>query len=171
MTGPSLGARFALATVLFVNAAFVFNNLAPYLGLHHVGALTMFSGLNETADNHFFMPKVPLGDADTFVTIVRARADGAAPTTAEQFRAFAAWASGRQVNLDLLRYQVNRVCSSADAASLELTLQPRAGGRVAFEDACAEPTLRRHALLSGLADCIEPCRPIRDLARRAGRGE
>ena len=171
MMGRSLGARFALTTVVLVNAAFVLNNLAPYFGLPHVGALTMFSGLTETADNHFFMPKVPLGDADRFVTVVRARADGAAPVVADQFRAFTAWASGRQVNFDLVRYQVSRVCASANAASLELTLQWQPGRRTTIEDACAEPTMRRYALLSGLADCIEPCRPIRDLARRAGQGD
>src|SRR5918997_189769 len=139
MMRPTPGARFALATVLLVNAAFVWNNLAPYFGLHHVGALTMFSGLTETADNHLVMPKVPLGDADAFVTIVRARADGAAPSATDQFRAFTAWARGRQVNADLLRYQISRVCASADGASLELTVQGRTGQRTTIEDACAEP--------------------------------
>ena len=31
--------------ILVVDAAFALNNLAPYLGLNYVGAMTMYSGL------------------------------------------------------------------------------------------------------------------------------
>ena len=167
----SLGTLVALGTVLVVNAAFAFNNLAPYLGLNHVGAMTMFSGLTETADNHFVMPKVALGDADTYVAILRARPRGSTPAATDQFEAFADWAGGELVSLDLLRYQVSRVCASEHAARLELAFRTQAGRRLGFEDACAEPTMQRYALLSGVADCIATCPSIRELARGSARGE
>jgi hypothetical protein len=66
-----LGTWLAAATVLFVNLAFVLNNLAPYLGLNYAGATLAFSGLSATTNNHFFMPEISLSDANTYVAMVR----------------------------------------------------------------------------------------------------
>jgi hypothetical protein len=50
--GSSIGTWFALAVVLVVDAAFLLNNLVPYLGLNYAGAKTMYSGLAPGGANH-----------------------------------------------------------------------------------------------------------------------
>jgi hypothetical protein len=157
----SFGTWIALSVVVSVNALFALNNVAPYLGLPNVGAMTMFSGLNETATNHFLMPKIPLGDADRYVLIVRARPADIDPLQAEQFRAFTRWASGDFVSLNLVRYQSSRVCLSSPRASLELTIRTESRRQLIFEDVCSEPSMLQAALLTGGADCKQPCRPLR----------
>src|SRR5687768_5775690 len=64
------GGRFAFAFVLLVNAAFVLNNLAPYLGLNCVAAMTMYASLNPGADNHLVLRLLALTDAGEYVRLL-----------------------------------------------------------------------------------------------------
>ncbi len=159
---PSAGVWVAIAAVLLVNGAFVLNNLAPYFGLNYAGAMTMYSGLAADGEDHFFMPKVPLGDADAYVWVIRAAAREAPTSAAEQFGQFAEWARQRRrlVSLNFVHYHTSRVCRSAPGARLELTLQTPGQQRLTFQDACAEPTLLRYSVLSKYPPCQPECKDV-----------
>lgn len=157
---PSFGTWLALAVVLLVNGAFVLNNLAPYLGLNYAGAMTMYSGLDPSGDNHFLMPKVPLSDAASYVWIVRFAATELQTTEARQFEAFSAWTRQRQrsVSLNFVRYHASRVCRSAPDARVGLTLLTESQQQLAYRDVCAEPAMLRYAVLSKYPACQPECK-------------
>jgi hypothetical protein len=159
---PRLGTLVAPATVLLVSGAFVLNNLAPYLGLNYAGAMTMYSGLAPAGDNHFFMPKIPLSDADNYVRIVRVAAPNVPTAAARQFEAFGAWARQRQrpVSLNFVRYHASRICRSAPDARVELTLLTPEQERLSFQDVCAEPSMLRYAVLSKYPACEPECKDV-----------
>lgn len=152
---------FALATVVLVNAALIVDNFAPYLGLTYAGGMTMYSGITDMFDNHLFMPKIPLSDADTYVSIIRVNA-GVETPPARQFQAFAAWTrrERRVVNINFVRYHTSRICQSAPSAGLQLALRTEAGQRLEFDNACSEPSMLRYALLSKYPECKPRCRGI-----------
>jgi hypothetical protein len=162
---PSRGRLFACAAVLLVNGLFVLNNLAPYLGLPNVGAMTMFSRL--TDGSHFILPKVTLSDTGSYVSAVRVAMRG--PDTAEtrELQAFADWAGrhGSRINLNFLRYHVDRMCRSVPDGSVSLRLLDEAGRVRSFDNVCTEPTMRNYAVLARFAECQPGCKGV--LARWA----
>lgn len=152
--GPSLGDRFALATVLLIGAAFVLNNLAPYLGLNYAGAMTMFSGITVTADNHLFIPKVALGGEGAYVSITDRKAQNLTrPMTETIDRLLRSGNERPQVSINVLRYHLSRACASSPGASLSLTLVTEAGQRREHENVCAEPSMLRYDVLTSRRPC------------------
>ena len=156
---PSSGAVFAVMVVVLVNAVFVVNNLAPYLGLHYAGAMTMFSNQAAIDGRHFFMPKLALSDAGVYVAIQRFEPRNVESPAAREFGAFAAWTGStrRVVNLDFVRYHASRVCGSAPDASIELSLRTEAGAQMDYENVCAERSMLRYAPLTSMSDCKPVC--------------
>ena len=163
------GASFAFAIVLLINGAFVLNNLAPYLGLHYAGAITMFSRLSAVADNHLFMPKIAVSDADTYVKIVAVGPGGPRTSAARELEAFADHAQRQRalVSLNFVRYHAGRVCRASPDVALGLSLLTREGEPIESDDVCAEPSMLRYAILSGYPECDPDCRPY--LRSRAAR--
>ena len=157
---PPFGTWLALAAVLLVNGAFVLNNLAPYLGLNYAGAMTMYSGLAPSGDNHFFMPKAPLSDAASYVWIVRFAATDLRTPEARQFEAFTAWTRQRQrpVSLNFVRYHASLVCRSAPDALVALTLLTESQQQLAYSNVCAEPSMLRYSVLSKYPACQPECK-------------
>jgi hypothetical protein len=153
------GAFFAIAVLGLVNGAFVLNNLALYLGMNYAGAMTMFSGINPTADNHFLMPKLSFTRADRYVTISRLNAGSLDTQPAREFQVFASWTNRerRLVNLNFVRYHVTRMCQSAPNATLELSLRTEAGQRLEFDNACAERSMLGYTVLSKYPECKPSC--------------
>lgn len=159
---PLWNVCFAIAVLAFVNGAFVVNNLSPYFGLTYAGAITMFSGISATADNHFFMPKLPIAESDTYVAISRLDTGSLDTLPARQFQAFAAWTNRerRLVNLNFLRYHAARICQSAPNATLQLSLRTEAGQRLEFDNACAEPKMLGYTVLSKYPECKPSCHSL-----------
>ena len=157
---PPFGTWLALTAVLLVNGAFVLNNLAPYLGLNYAGAMTMYSGLAPSGDNHYFMPKIPLSDAASYVRIVRFSAADLQTPEARQFEAFTAWTRQRQrpVSLNFVRYHASRVCQSAPDARVGLTLLTQSQEELAYPNVCAEPSMLRYSVLSKYPACQPECK-------------
>jgi hypothetical protein len=151
---------YALATVLLVNALFVLNNLAPYFALHHAGAMTMYSGLSASANNHWFMPSFPLADGATYVTVARFDRRNGETRAAKELEAFVRWTrqTRRVVHLNFVRYQLSRVCGADADAEIQLAYVAEDGHRQAFENVCAEPGMLHYALLSGYTECKPGCR-------------
>ncbi len=159
---PPAGTWVALAAVLLVNGAFVVNNLAPYLGWNYAGAMTMYSGLTAIGDNHLLMPKVPLGDADSYVRIVRFVARDVETPSARDFGSFASWAEQRRrlVSMNFVRYHAGRVCASAAGARAELVLQTEDRRRLAYPDVCTVPAMLRYAPLTKYPICQPDCKDV-----------
>jgi hypothetical protein len=157
--GTSAGDWFARVTLLLVSAAFVLNNLAPYLGLHWAGAMTMFSGLAPSGDNHFFMPKLSLSDADDYVSITQLDLGNVSTRQADNFKTFVTWAKEerRRLHLNLVHYQISRVCQSAPGVSMQLTLQSEDGREISFDNVCAEPAMQQYSLISEYPECQPDC--------------
>ncbi len=157
--------RFLLAAIVTLDLAYVLNCLAPYVGLKYEFAQAMFSMLNFRADNHLFIPAVPLFSVGRFVNVSSAEATGRAEPAARKFTEFVHWAdtNGRAVHVNFLRYQLDRICTAAPGNEIRLTLRERGGERV-YENACAEPTLRGHSRPGGM---YEPCEPECNLYLRA----
>jgi hypothetical protein len=155
--------------VLLINGAFALNNLAPYLGLPYDGAMTMFSRLTAVADNHLFMPKIALSDADTYVTMVAVSPGDPHTSAARELDAFADRAKRQRalVSLNFVRYHASRICRSSPDATLRLSLLTRDGEPIQADNACAEPSMLRYAILSGYPECDPDCR--RYLRSRAAR--
>jgi hypothetical protein len=160
-------AWLAIATLLAINGAFALNNLAPYLGLNYGGAMTMYSGLADESDNHLFMPKLRLSDAGTYVSIQRAAAGepGGEPDVPWVRRLRELRAEDGQPSplalLDVVRYYASRACASAPGARLELQLMTEAGQLLESDNACAEPAMLRHAVLTSYPRCKNAqCRRI-----------
>jgi hypothetical protein len=153
------GTWFAVATLVLVLGVFTLNNVAPYLGLHHAGALTMYSGLSNIADNHFFMPKLSLSDADTYASITRFDPGKANTPAVTWFQEFATWSRQRRrlVHLNFVRYHASRICQSAPNANVGLELVTRSGRRLSHRNVCAHPEMLQYALLSGYAECEPDC--------------
>lgn len=156
---PNFGAVFALTIVVLVNAVFVVNNLAPYLGLHYAGAMTMFSNQAAINGRHFFMPKLALSDAGVYVQIQRFEPRNVESPAASELGAFATWTGStrRVVNLNFVRYHVSRVCESAPDARVGLTLRTEAGAQMDFENVCAEPSMLRYSPLTSMSECKPVC--------------
>ncbi len=150
------GARFAAATLGLVVAAFVLNNLAPYLGLNHVGAMTMYSGLADDADNHLLMPRVELSGAHGYVAILEvdaARDRGAPGVGLFQWLAIREEDQRPLVHTNVVRYQASRVCAAGRDVRLELTLQTADGRRQQVENACADPAMLRYDVVTSYPPC------------------
>jgi hypothetical protein len=149
----------ALSVVVLVNAAFAVNNLAPFLGLHYAGAMTMFSNQAAIDDKHLFMPKLHLSDAGVYVSILRFEPRNLRTSAAREFGAFATWTGStrRVVNLNFVRYHASRVCGSAPGGSVGLTLRTEAGGQMDYENVCAEPSMLRYAPLTSMSECRPDC--------------
>lgn len=163
------GARCAFVIVLLINGAFVLNNLAPYLGLPYDGAMTMFSRLTAVADNHLFMPKIAVADADAYVKIVAVGPGNPHASAAREFEAFADRAKRQRalVSLNFVRYHASRICRSSPDATLSLSLLTTEGEPIEPDNVCAEPSMLRYAILSGYPECDPDCRPY--LRSRAAR--
>jgi hypothetical protein len=162
MVGPGRvrwGSCLAFSAVLLVTAAFVLNNLAPYLGLHHAAAMIMFSRLTGPADNHLLVVKRPLTEAYTYVSDLRIDARGLQTPAAREFQAFADITSTRGwlVNLNFVRYHASRICQSAPNAGVRLALTTEAGGRIDVRNVCEEPSLLWYTAPSGYPECEPEC--------------
>jgi hypothetical protein len=150
-----LATAFASIVLALVCALFLYNNLAGFFGLQSLGPMSMFSGLRTTSDNHFLMPRVPLGDADSYVAVQRLETGAAAGPESKQFRALVAYANEerRLLHLNVVRWQVSRTCRAAEHATVRLTLRGADGERREYDDACREPTLLRYDLLTSYPPC------------------
>ena len=155
----TVGRRLALALVVLVNAAFVLNNVASYLGLNYVAAMTMYASLNPGADNHLLLRRLSLTDAGEYVRLVDVATRGMDGNVAEPFEDFADWSAqrGRLVHLGFVRYQVSRLCRSGPRARVSLTLQTQNGQRREYRDACGEPSLLGYPLLTSYPECRPGC--------------
>jgi hypothetical protein len=155
--GP-LGAAFAVGTLLLVIAAFVLNNLGPYLGINYAGAMTMYSGLSGGGENHLVMSKIlPLG-MRTYVSVVHADAAGDRGSPAVKlFRDLATSKGERRplVHQNVVRYQASRACSAAPNVRLELRLRTEDGQTIDLKNVCAEPSWLRYDVVSSYPPCRE----------------
>jgi hypothetical protein len=142
--------------MLLVNAAFVLNNLAPFLGLNYAGAMTMYSGLRPGGENHLVMPRIPLSDANAYVSILQVEAarDRGAPAMRLLQRLTTREGPERPlVHWNIVRYQASRTCGFAEGVRLKLILITEAGRQLDVDNACAEPALVRYAVLSSYPPC------------------
>ncbi len=150
-----IGGWFAVGVVLLVNAVFVLNNLAPYLGLNYAGAMSMYSGLAETGDNHLLMPKAPIDGAFDYVSVVQV--DATRDRGVAEVRLFEQLATPDEppplVNLNAVRYHVRRACASEPRLRLRLKLQTQAGQQINIDNTCADPTMHRYAPVTSYAPC------------------
>lgn len=165
IAGPALAA----ATVLVVGAVFVFANLAPFLGLPSAGAMFMYSGMNAERSNHLFMPRLRIGDFYSYATIVEFEADGTDTPAVNEFRAFAASVAEQKppadVLLNLVRYQMSRVCRSGPGGPVRLRLRTIDGRVLEFEDVCSEPAMLRYWALPTGSRCNPVCGVVGEWAR------
>jgi hypothetical protein len=158
-------ARFLLGAIVTLDLLYVVNCIAPYIGLKYEFAQAMFSMLTFRADNHLFIPAVPLFDVGRFVHVSSAEATGRAEPVARKFTEFVRWAdtNGRSVHINFLRYQMDRICGAAPGDRIRLKLREGGVERV-YDNACDEPSLRGHYRPGGL---YEPCDPECNLYLRA----
>jgi len=155
--------------LLLVIGIFLLNNLAPYLGLQYSGAITMFSNLSATGDNHLLMPKISLSDADDYVSVERL--DSSVQTARfRQFKAFVDWTKRRDVliNLNFLRYHLNRLCGEERDRAVSVQIVGQGGSRAVHENACDEPSLQGYFGLSSYDECDPECE---NYLRQWARGE
>jgi hypothetical protein len=150
-----LATAFAALILVLVCGLFIVNNLAGFFGYQSFGPMSMFSGLRTTSDNHFLMPRVPLGDADAYVTVQRLDARAVASPESKQFRDLVAYVNEerRMLHLNVVRWQVSRTCRSADDAVVRLTLRSAEGEQREYANACQEPELARYELLTSYPPC------------------
>jgi hypothetical protein len=155
----SFGTWFACVTVLLVSGLFALNTLGPYLGLHHAGALTMFSNRAAVSNNHFFLRRVSLSEAATYVAITRVAPRNVKSPPAREFQTFATWTNRnrRLVSLNLVRYHASRVCASSPNAGLRLSLLTESGHMLHFENVCVEPEMLKYTVLSSVPECRPAC--------------
>jgi hypothetical protein len=166
----SFGTRFACVTVLLVSALFTLNNLGPYLGLHYAGALTMFSNRAAMSNNHFFLRRVTLSEAGSYVAIARVAPRNVKSRPAREFQTFATWTNRnrRLVSLNFVRYQASRVCASSPNAGLQISLRTESGQMLQFENVCDEPEMLSYTVLSSVPECRPACTTfIKEWARGA----
>jgi hypothetical protein len=163
------GRALAAATVLVVGAGFLYTNVAPFLGLPSAGAMSMYSGINAERSNHFLMPRLRIGDSYSYATIVEFEADGTETPAVKEFRAFAASLAAQkrpvEVLLNLVRYQMSRVCGSGSAGPVRLRLRTIDGRALEFEDVCAEPAMLRYSALPIGSRCNPECPAVEEWAR------
>jgi hypothetical protein len=156
----SPGSALAAASVLFVSAAFVYNNLALFFGLPFAGAMLMYSGIDPAADDHLVLPRVSLGDWMAHASIVRFEPRGIKTREAREFREFTEWLDEQdrppQLHLNHLRYHMHRVCASAPGATLQLEIELR-GDTLAYENVCAEPTMLSYLVIPTESECRPSC--------------
>lgn len=168
---PTYGTLFACTVVMFVSGLFAFNNLAIYLGLPHGAAIKMFSGLQARNgdSNHFLLPSLTLSDSASYVSSVRVVAGKPNIPEISEFQTFATSASGRgfRLNLDFVRYHVNRMCQAAPKGSLGLAFKTAAGETLDFENVCSQPALRQYWPIGESAACYPGCDPILERWARA----
>ena len=167
---PSRRSAPAAAAVLLVGAAFVYNNLGLFFGLPSAGAMIMYSGIANDRSNHLVMPRILVGDSYAYASIVRFEPRAIETREVREFVAALARLDGRnqpyQLNLNFLRYQMNRICRSAPGGTFGLTLRTEEGRMLDFANACAEPTMLWHSVIPIGARCNPACGPVfRDWAR------
>jgi hypothetical protein len=167
--GAGVGPALAAGVVLLVSAAFVYANMAPFLGLPSAGAMFMYSGINAERSNHFFMPRLHVGDSYSYATIVAFEADGTPTPAVKEFRAFAAALAAQErpagVLLNLVRYQMSRVCRSGPPGPVRLRLRTTDGRALEFENVCAEPAMLRYWAFPIGSRCNPGCVVIGEWAR------
>jgi hypothetical protein len=154
-TPPSSGSWFALTTLLLVGALFAGNNLAPYFWLPSSGPMTMFAALTPRADNHLFMPLLPLGDSGVYVAVEGIGGSALDSPPGRTLRGLGAYAQARGflLSLNLIRYQASLACATSANAQLQLSLRRQDGGRIEYENICVNPRELRSLLVPGLPDC------------------
>jgi len=163
------GSAVAAALAALVCAGFVYLNLAGFFGYPSAGAMTMYSGLKADRRNHFLAPPTRGPNPYSYLRVARFEAVGDAPEL-RGFRAFLERLTrdGRPpaLQLNLLRYHVDRICRAAPGGSVGLTLTGPDGWRLEADDACAVPSLRRYSILPIGDRCSPGCgRHLRDWAR------
>jgi hypothetical protein len=158
----SRGASLALAIVVLVNGLFVYNDLAPFLGLDFAGATTMFSAMAEDFSEHLVMPHAPLKDDFAYVQIEQLGLPEAAGLPARELGVFVAYAARnrRLVNLNFLRYHLKRSCDSTPGGGIRLSLRGRDGQQLRYDDVCAQPDLLWYSVLSSYRECKPDCRGV-----------
>ena len=126
--------------MIFVGAAFVYNNVGLFFGLPVGGAMAMYSGIEADRSNHFVMPRIPLIDAFTYVRVIGFDAPNADTPEIREFRAFVRWMDDRRippnVQLNVVRYQMHRTCRSAPSGAVGLALRSTDGTIRRFADVC-----------------------------------
>ena len=164
---PTSGSWFAVVSLVLVGALFVGNNLAPYLWLPHSGPMIMYSGLSPRADNHFFMPMLPVGESGVYVTVLEAGGPTLDTPPGRTLRAVGDYAQRRgfSLSMNLVRYHANRACAASAQPQLRLSLRRLDRQRVEYANICAEPAALRYVLLPGYPDC-DRCDFFRELHRR-----
>ena len=164
---PTWGSWIALMSLVLVGALFVGNNLAPYLGLPHSGPMTMYSGLSPRADNHFFMPSLPVGESGVYVTVLETGGPALDTSPGRTFRGIGDYARRRgfALSMNLVRYHAHRACLASATPQLRLSLQRDDRQRVEHDNICADPAALRYILLPGHPDC-DRCDSFREFHRR-----
>ena len=157
----SWGPVIAAASVIFVGAAFVYNNVGLFFGLPVGGAMAMYSGIEADRSNHFVMPRIPLIDAFTYVRVIGFDAPNADTPEIREFRAFVRWMDDRRnppnVQLNVVRYQMHRICRSAPSGAVGLALRSTDGTIRRFADVCAAPGMRRYWPIPTGGRCRPSC--------------
>jgi hypothetical protein len=129
--------------------------------------MTMFSGLTVGAANHLFMPQVPLGDGNTYVTVTRLIGPGMETQPGRLFEGLSA--SGRErgnfFSLNLIRYHASRICAAAARPALGMTLRTVDGKQIEHANICANPSELRYSILPGIPNCGSGCDNFRHFAR------
>jgi hypothetical protein len=161
---PSRVPVIAAASVIFVGAAFVYNNVGLFFGLPVGGAMVMYSGIEPDRSNHFVMPRIPVIDTFTYVRIIGFDARNADTPEIREFRAFVRQLDDRKnapnVQLNIVRYQMDRICRSAPAGVVSLAVRSTDGTIRRFADVCAEPGLRRYWPIPIGGRCKPSCNDV-----------
>lgn len=168
---PSRGSALAAAVVLFIGSAFVYNNLAQFFGAPAVGPMIMYSGINLDRTNHLLMPRVPLADSHTYVSLLDFDAEMIETREAREFGVFAEWLGTQDephvINLNFLRYHMSRICGSTSGPVVRLEIEEPGGDVLSFPNVCTEPTMLRYVPLPIALPCNPQCDPV---IRRWARG-
>jgi hypothetical protein len=131
--------------------------------------MTMYSGLSADRSDHYLAPRARRPNIYTYVRVERFASAADAPER-RGFEAFLGRLTrdGRPpaLQLNLLRYHVDRICRAAPGERLDLVLTGPTGWRLEADDACVVPSLRRYWPLPLGDRCRPGCgRDLRDWAR------
>jgi hypothetical protein len=179
--GSSSRRWVARAAVFLVSIALVYDHLAGYFALPAAGPMIMFSGISADLSNHFLLPRTALSQSYDYVSVVRFESTDRKNEAAQEFRSFTKWLAHREpqpyeLNLNEVRYQMNRICSSTNKPTVQITLRTRGDETLDFNDVCATPGMLWYLPLPVASTCNPNCddevalRASGSLVERGGGG-
>jgi hypothetical protein len=149
----------ARAVAVLVVALFAASNAAPFVGVPGYGQMDMYSKASPDLRNHLFYAAIPPVGAFGYVRVARIEPDPVVAAANPGFHAMVreSQRQGYALNLNFVRYHLDRICDVAPGATVRLTLRPARGPERAYADACAERALRWYVPVPVVAHCRPGC--------------